>query len=598
MVVAIRTYLCVAAVLMASADASAQQNQARAWADPSTSDVGRPFWIYVEASGNDVTLPTAIEVDGLRFDSSQKSEGEFFSFTPSGRRNTVKRGFYTIASQAGIVRVPPIKVTIGKKTVFTKPFEIAIQDRPIDTQNNRGEASTPGEQRVITEDDLVFIDMDVDKREVYQGEQILLTQRLWQIDHPKVRSGPKSGALIVPPTTEGFYAITLEETPYKETKNRSRYVVSAERKILYPTRTGTLSIGPWHWEGIALVRNERTIFQDRFGYSLDADPISITVKPLPERPPGFSGSVGTFRARATLSRNDLLQGVPEKLTVTVTGKGNPNAIGPPHFEVPKWAYVTEPETKVAVTPSPGSPIPGVTKSFVYSITPLQAGDLSIPPINFIWFDPEAEQYQTASMGPFQVTVQPSGEPSRPPILSPGLAAGDRRIRILAEDIRPVLARTGSITVTRGSGSSTAALSAAPVLIYILFALYMMRRRRFENDTGFARAHRARPNALKALDAVVHSPEPADELYRVVLSFVGHTLNINETGMTSNDIQQQLIEADFGPSLVENAVKILRACERARYASQGLTENEIHALVHGARAFVIELDQLSRKGVGQ
>jgi len=583
MVVAKFTYLCIAAVLMASAGASAQQDQARAWADPEIVTVGNAFWLYVAGSGREVEFPRSISVDGLRFDPSKEQTVRRYTFAQGRSASTYTRGYYALASQAQTINVPPIQVTVDGKVMFTKAFTIFVQEPP---------------ENELTEEDYLFIEMDVDKREVYQGEQILLTQRRWHIIDSAVSSGPRRGALIVPPTTEGFYAITLEETSSNDTKNRLRYAVNAERKILYPTRTGTLSIGPWHWEGIALERTGRTIFQKRYHYSLDADTIPITVKPLPDRPPGFSGSVGTFNARAALSRNDLLQGVPEKLTITVTGKGNPSAIGAPHFEAPDWAYVTEPETNVTLTPSPGSPIPEVTKTFVYSITPLEAGDLTIPLIEFIWFDPEAEQYQTASMGPFKVTSQPSGEQNRPPTLSPDLATGDRTIRILAEDIRPVLARTGSIAVTHGSGSSTAALSAAPVLIYILFALYMMRRRRFENDTGFARAHRAKPNALKALDAVVHSPEPEDELYRVVLSFVGHTLNINETGMTSNDIQEQLIEANFGPSLVDNAVKILRACERARYASQGLTENEIHALVHGARAFVNELDQLSRKGTGQ
>lgn len=577
MVVNARIYPCIAAALLMGALASAQQEQVRAWSEPPTVVVKQPFLLYVEASGSGVILPKTLTIDGLRIDPSGGANTRSFSFTPSRSQSTHKRGFYATASKTGTINVPPIEITVDGKTLFTKAFTVEVREANLDNQ--------------LTENDLLLIEMDVDKREVYQGAPIVLTQQVWQIIFNGISSGPAGGARNVSPSTEGFYAIGLDETLSKEVKNQWRYDVRTERKLLYPTRTGTLTIGPWRWDGIALVRGG---IRRKFRYNLDADPITVTVKPLPERPPGFSGSIGTFKAKADLSRYDLLQGVPAKLTVTITGNGNPDAIGAPRFDAPAWAFLTKPESTVTSAPSPGSPIPSISKSFVYNITPLQSGDLAIPPIDFIWFDPEASQYKTESMGPFQVTASPSGEAHLPPVLADELN-GDQRVIILAEDIRPVLARTGSIAVNRGSGLSTAALGAAPVFVYALFAFYMTRRRRFETDTSFARAHRARPNALKALDAIVRSTEPADELYRVVLSFIGHTLNVNETGMTSNDVRLQLVEAGFELSLTDNAVKILRACERARYASQGLSETEIHALIHGARAFVNEFDEASRKG---
>lgn len=458
------------------------------------------------------------------------------------------------------------------------------------------------DDQVFAKEDLLFTEMDVDKRDVYQGEAILLTMQLWRIKYRLIETGSSHDGLIIPPSTEGFYVTPLRPAAYTATKGRWQYDVTEERSIIYPTAVGALSIGEWHWEGMALVSRKNSGHREKLHYRLTQAPIGIEVKPLPTPPSGFSGAVGDYRVEALVggqAGGPLTQGVPATFVVNVTGTGNPHAIGDPRIPAlhgqatggsPMWAFVGEPERSVQTYSTPKTGMPTVTKRFTFTLTPLRAGRASIPEARFTFFDPETEDYMVATTAPIEVTILPSNE-----------ARYDQQAEsagMADDDVRPPAPRPEDLQARRPSTFAWSLVVGLPVAAFLFFgvAVYGAKVRRDERRPEGARSIHARPRALKRLRGLDRAKEPFDALHGAVIDFVADTFSIDGAGATSEDIERILEERGVADALKRSIVTILKACERARYGNQEFSPDEIRALVEAALACVSQLSA-SRKRKG-
>ncbi len=563
----------------------------RAWASAVNVTVGEPLWIYVEASGIQIELPETIELDWATIDPRTAIRSSSFSSGHQGQRTTEKIGYLAIPTKVGAFTVPPISVRVTGRVLETQPIEVTVHNQEI----RAAEPDAPPPAAELTQDDLVFIKMDVDKKTAYQGEPILLTMQLWRIQNRRITSGPYRGALIYGPATEGFFVRELEPVQYEATRGAWTYDVTETSKLLYPTRSGVLTVGVWHWEGIALVNRQSIVQRDKLYYRFDAGPIDIAVMPLPPAPAGFSGGVGKFDVVAELSPSIVTQGVPLKLRVRVEGFGNPDAIGDPALPELGWATIREPERELLFTGVSGNPQPRLDKRFTFPVTPLRPGRMVIPEFPFVYFDPELARYETRPLGPFTVDVLASEEESTYLLTSPDVPAAERHVEIIAEDIRPVIDRAQSLSVRRTSAALWLIPFLVPVLGYAVLAFTHTRARRRREDVGWARSQIAHRAGMRRLQDVARSAEPADALYRALVSFIADAFNFDGAGKTSADINSELSAAGVPADLRDRTIHILRACERERYASQRHTNDEIMALLGAAESCMSAIDAHARGG---
>ena len=134
----------------------------------------------------------------------------------------------------------------------------------------------------------------------------------------------------------------------------------------------------------------------------------IEIKPLPasNRPSNFSGAIGNFNAISSIDTDQIEVGDPVRFSFSLEGKGNFAAIPAPIIESndkfkigpPAFFFEGNQETKFE----------GKQK-FEYIITPLKAGELSIPSINFSYFDPYLEKYSTIISENLKIDVNPGKE---------------------------------------------------------------------------------------------------------------------------------------------------------------------------------------------
>ena len=103
------------------------------------------------------------------------------------------------------------------------------------------------------------------------------------------------------------------------------------------------------------------------------------------------GAIGNFTATSSIDTDQIEVGDPVRFTFSLEGKGNFAAIPAPSLESnevfkvgpPAFFYEGNEETKFEGK-----------QNFEYIITPLKAGKLSLPSINFSYFDPSLEKYST------------------------------------------------------------------------------------------------------------------------------------------------------------------------------------------------------------
>jgi hypothetical protein len=271
----------------------------------------------------------------------------------------------------------------------------------------------------------LFIRIDVSKKSCYVGEPFVATYKLYT----RLKS---ESNVVKAPSFNGFSVSELEMpdnfTLRTEKYNGREYNVYILRRVqLYPLQSGLLSLEPVEVKNrITFLKAEYAgkrkgdIFYDMLRdfadenapgnateqqvITVSCDTLKVTVKPLPEtnKPESFKGAVGNFKIAASLEKNNITTYDAGALKVIISGAGNIQLINAPNVNWPQGvegfdSKASENLDKFSV------PIKG-DKVFVYPFTITNAGEYTIPPINFSYFDIGTQSYKTISTQPLSVHV--------------------------------------------------------------------------------------------------------------------------------------------------------------------------------------------------
>lgn len=239
--------------------------------------------------------------------------------------------------------------------------------------------------------------------------------------------------------------------------------------------------GPWTLEAPTLRFAYATRFrvnafgelvaEDRRDATVTTEVLAFDVRPLPEegRPPGFTGAVGRFEARASLSP------LPEhpsslKLELAISGAGDVS-----RFEVPRF-----PQVQGLRAQGWTDVMRGATRVITYDLAWRSDLPVEIPALEFSYFDPESPgSYRTAHTDPILLEPTLAREATEPrgsigwrvaaalgALTTAGLFAfllWRRRAQagdpgVLDEDLESAAAREASALAARAPGDRAQALA--------------------------------------------------------------------------------------------------------------------------------------------
>ncbi|MBD3328790.1 hypothetical protein GF340_05850 [Candidatus Peregrinibacteria bacterium] len=416
----------------------------------------------------------------------------------------------------------------------------------------------------------IFIRHSVNKQEVYLGEQLIYTfgyyNRLRNIDNPN----------YTPATFTGFWAEEIDKQARHATREvRGRmYQVQELRTALFPTVAGEATVSPARLT--YQYRNVWDFFERGRSGTLTTKPITVSVKPLPERgrPGNFKGAVGRYSTSIKADRTTVDQGEAITLEYTVSGTGNISTL--PEVTIPGLdefdIYESQSEEHID---RGGGKISG-RKVYTFVIVPRRAGNYTVPPVEFSYFDPEAEQYRTLRSEPVHFEVKPSGDGQQPPVtyrMSP------EKVMAVGEDIRYIKEDAGEVLPAddraEGEGRSVFFwLSHLVPLIAVALSLAWRRHRgRLMSDTGYARLRGAGRKLDRTLKQAGKSVAAGDytagyaAMDRALNHFIGDKLNVETAGMLSDQVELLLAARDVDSSLREQVRECLDHFSYVRFAPQ-------------------------------
>jgi len=218
-----------------------------------------------------------------------------------------------------------------------------------------------------------------------------------------------------------------------------------DARALFPLRAGTLRLEPIEFEVLA-----RQVDPNFFGLGRDVaiqrrtDPIEVRVRELPPAPDGFSQVVGTVELGSTLEPQTIESGQAATLRVTVTSDGQLAGAPAPTIEAPPGLRLFPPTSGNEESVRGGRLEATATWSWV--VLADRPGEYELPAARFVFFDPAAAEYRTATTRPQRLAVRPPAgavdetpkEMPQGPVASPAAAPGDAPEVETDEPSRPLL----------------------------------------------------------------------------------------------------------------------------------------------------------------
>ncbi len=497
---------------------------------------------------------------------------------------TISINYVLAAKKEGKFTIGAANIQVGNKLLNTKPIVIEVVKGGAQAAPQGGGNSAAKNNNSAYPEDVesnIFMRATVSKNKVYQGEQLLVTYKVY------TRLNIVDNALSKAPSFNGFWS---EEVPnptrqselHSEVLDGIQYqVAEIKRTILIPQRSGTLTIDPLEMEIVTRVKSKsrNNNFFDQFfggGYqdvklSIASKQVKVEVMPLPEKgkPENFNGAVGQLSIEASIKNNELKTDEGCNLTYTISGKGNLKLLEAFKLKLPADIETYDPKITDKINVS----VDGVkgSRTFDYLLIPRYAGNYTVPALPFSYFDPQKAQYVTLPGPDFLLKVT-KGAGGDGMSVSRGTEKED--VKLLGNDIRyiktnmPVFARKQNALF----GSDVFwVLLIIPAICYLLFLIWFRKYKKDYADEQGTKKRKANSMAQKQLklanDFLQKNEYNAffDEVFKAIYGYIANKLSLSPSELNKEKIKSQLEAKNIDSSTINQLVELLEVCEFARFA---------------------------------
>jgi tetratricopeptide (TPR) repeat protein len=416
---------------------------------------------------------------------------------------------------------------------------------------------------------------------------------------------------------DGFAIDTLHEPTQRreQTAHGSVQIVDFATTIT-PLRAGALTVGPATMELSVPSRQQRgdPFFRQFFGaerrpVTLTSEPLQLDVLPLPDagKPADFSGAVGHFTMQVDAGPRQLAAGDPVTVTAKISGDGNLDGIHPPTFaesdalKVYPPRVVPQPGTSAGAAPPPGQP----AATFEQVVIPEHPGGVTLPPLRFSYFDPEAGAYRTIAGPPIALTVQAAAHAAEPVVgASVVPAAPAKPAETLGRDIVFIKDAPGELRpIGRHLYRSPLfwAAQLVPLTAWIVVTLWDRRRRRLHADPRWARfsgAGRGVRRAIAEAETALRAGDHAafyDRLARAMSEYLSAKLDLPPGTMTADAVAAHARARGVPGEVADGLHELFATCERVRFAPGSDSAGDVRDTLARAESLVRALERERKLG---
>lgn len=498
------------------------------------------------------------------------------------------------AEKEGTFTLPAATTEVEGKQVKSNSVEIKVlpQDKQQAGSQTSAQSGGSGSSAEIGKNDL-FMTAILNKTKIFEQEAVLLTYKVYSAVNLTSLNGKM-------PTLKEFHIQEIDLPQQKEWQlehynGRNYRALTWRQYLLFPQQSGEIEIPSVAFEGIVAqqVRTSMDPFDMFFNggsqyvevkKTLNTPALKLKVENLPSgKPEGFSGGVGEFNIKSSLSASEVKANEAVTMRITISGVGNMKLLKTPEVNFPADFEVYDP--KVDNNFSVKSNGLSGNKIIEYLVIPRHAGTFTIPSVKFSYFDVKQQQYKILETEPYTLTVA-KGKGSDSQVATGYVSKED--LKLLGKDIRFIKnGNTSYFSKENTFFASTAYMLCYLIPLILCIAYIVIYRKKMTENANLTkmRTKKASKVAVKRLKVAKQmmvekkSNEFYDEILKTLWGYVSDKLSIPVSKLSKDNIEVRLTERGVEESLIKDFETVLSEAEFARYApgNPGETMDKVYSM---------------------
>lgn len=491
--------------------------------------------------------------------------------------------YILMAGKEGTYTIPAASIEVDGEKVFSNALTIKVLP-PDQTAGNSqanqgggGSSSSRGQLAGsrITDKDL-FITATASKTTVYEQEAILLTYKVYT-------SVNLRQLMEDMPDMKGFQMQEIQLPQQKQYSmehynGRNYNTIIWRQYVLFPQQTGKLEIPAVTFDGVVA---QQTISDDPFdaffnggGYievkkKIVAPKVVINVKPLPVKPANFSGGVGEFTMTSSINAKEVKTNDAVTIKLTIKGAGNMKLITSPEVKFPEDFEVYDPKVTNNFDVSRAG-LSG-TQTIEYLAIPRHAGNFTIPPVEFVYFDLKSQSYKTLKTEAYDLKVE-KGKGNADQVIAD--FTNKENVKVLGQDVRFI--KLGDTTLTPKGEVFFGTMGywlgyLIPFIVFVALVVFFRKQAAENANVAKVKTKKANKVATKRMKlagkllAENKKNEFYDEVLKALWGYISDKLSIPVSQLSKDNIEAELTKHGVAEDVTKTFINALNECEFARYA---------------------------------
>ncbi|MDA9622931.1 BatD family protein [Flavobacteriaceae bacterium] len=486
----------------------------------------------------------------------------------NGKRTFSKIYSYFLSPiKKGSVTIGQATIEIDNKIYKTLPVKISVSESVSISKD-------PSDPNYVVNENLHLV-AEVSNISPFLNEGISIIYKLYYSPQINVTNVGE----IETPEFENFWSqnikiprLQIERGSYKG--DNYNFVIW-KKIVLYPQKSGKLEVLPLSLDvSVDVPTNRRDFFGNRIynqvSKKVTAGKRSINVKVLPlNSPESFNGAVGKFDIKLKTNKTELNASESLQATVKVSGNGNLKLFSTPSIKVPSSLEKYDPEYNEKVSTN----LTGM-KGFIsntYTLVPQFQGKYPIKPVEFTFFNPKSNKYETIYSDEIIINVLEGPLSFQEKNINSSSTTKSKNILPSINQFKFI--KTDSDLVKINSKPFIYSLSfylilIFPVLAILLLVIFFKSNNITSSKLKESKSRRANKLAKKYLSDARKNLENKDMFYvaleKALHNFLKSKLFIETSDYSKEKISKLLYSKDIEKESLELFIKLIENCEFARF----------------------------------
>ena len=463
--------------------------------------------------------------------------------------------------------------------------------------NNQKTKNTNNNNKKVVSGNQLFINATTNKREIYVGEQIIVTYKL----HTRLNN-LENYEIPSEPNLNGFWKkdLSISSRFKQENINGVTYLTAVIKKtVLTAQKSGKLTIDP-----IEVTCNTRVLNQQNrsrswpnFGnvYSLKKEfissrPIVINVSELPNpKPKGFKGAVGEFNISSNIDKIELKANDAITYSIKITGTGNIELIDAMKINFPEDFEVYDPKINDKIIEGGNK---RSTKNYEFLLIPRYEGSYEIPSYTFIFFNPKTKKYITKKTSKYNISVLKSdnNEKGYVPITQQEIIESNKDINYIKID---------TVLVKKSDKNQNLKLFYLlfflPILVIIILRIILF----FKKDVItniLDRKHKiankiANKKLRKASECIKNKNFEGffEETEKSLWGYFADKFKVQIADLSKESVESYFNDNNIKKDVEIRFIELINHCEFARYAPSNNKDKQMSDILSSAKKIIIDVE---------